>query len=141
MTTAPLRRRSDRRVSVAPWLTREHQWSPVERAAVIAVVAIALGSLFLATYSLALGDPMPRRIDAGMVGNPAARADTVSAVQGVARRKLIFHRYPIHLGGAWRNRPATRLHGSRPDLGPAYAICRERRGHVCGESAGADLGR
>jgi hypothetical protein len=36
----------------------EHHWSAAERAAVIAVVAIVMGCLFIATYSLALGDPV-----------------------------------------------------------------------------------
>jgi hypothetical protein len=60
----------------------------------IAAIAIALGSLFLTTYSLALGDPVPRHINAGVVGNPAARPSTVAAVQGVARNSLVFHGYP-----------------------------------------------
>jgi hypothetical protein len=37
-------------------------------AAVIAALAIVMGSLFVTTYTLALGDPVPRRIDAALVG-------------------------------------------------------------------------
>src|SRR6476661_4560949 len=51
---------------------RDHAWSPPERALVIAAIAIALGSLFVTTYSLALGDPFPRHIDAALVGDAAA---------------------------------------------------------------------
>jgi hypothetical protein len=29
-----------------------------------------MGSLFVATYTLALGDPVPHRIDAALVGDP-----------------------------------------------------------------------
>jgi hypothetical protein len=72
---------------------RERQWSAAERAIVISVIAIAMGSLFVATYSLALGDPVPRRIDAALVGDPTAHTQTVDAVQDVARGSLAFSRY------------------------------------------------
>jgi hypothetical protein len=39
-------------------------------------------------YSLALGDPVPRRIDAALVGDPAAHAPTVRAVEGVAQNSI-----------------------------------------------------
>jgi hypothetical protein len=45
---------------------RGRQWSAPERAVVIAVLAIVMGSLFVTTYSLALGDPVPHRIDAAL---------------------------------------------------------------------------
>jgi hypothetical protein len=72
---------------------REHEWSPVDRTVVIALLAIVFGCLFLVTYSLALGDPVPRRIDAALVGNPPAQPRTVHAVEGVAGGKLDFSRY------------------------------------------------
>jgi hypothetical protein len=72
---------------------RQHEWSPVDRTVVIALLAIVFGCLFLVTYSLALGDPVPRRIDAALVGNPAAQPRTVDAVEGVAGGKLDFSRY------------------------------------------------
>ena len=50
----------------------------------IAALAIVMGSLFVTTYTLALGDPVPRRIDAALVGDPRGDAGTVKAVQGVA---------------------------------------------------------
>jgi hypothetical protein len=70
------------------------QWTPVERAALVSVLAIVLGSLFVTTYTLALGDPVPRRIDAAVIGNPAAHVQTVNAVERVAEDSLRFQRYP-----------------------------------------------
>ena len=65
----------------------------MDRTVVIALLAIAFGCLFLLTYSLALGNPVPRRIDAALVGDPAAHPRTVDAVQGVAGGKLAFRGY------------------------------------------------
>ena len=47
-----------------PWWARlrGHRWSSIERAGVIAAVAIVLSALFVTTYSLALGDPVPRQV-------------------------------------------------------------------------------
>jgi hypothetical protein len=42
---------------------RGHRWTPAERAILISLVAIAMGSLFVTTYSLTLGDPIPRHND------------------------------------------------------------------------------
>jgi hypothetical protein len=72
---------------------RGHGWSAPERAIVIAVLAIVMGSLFVATYSIALGDPVPHRIDAALVGDQAGHDRTVSAVQGIADDSLVFDRY------------------------------------------------
>src|SRR3954463_7212417 len=71
---------------------REHRWSAGERAVLIAVLAIVMGSLFVTTYSLALGDPVPHRIDAALVGDAAAHPRTVASVEAVARDSLVFHR-------------------------------------------------
>jgi hypothetical protein len=65
----------------------------MERAVLIAVLATVMGSLFVATYSLALGDPVPHRIDAALVGDSAAHARTVESVQRAASGGLVFHRY------------------------------------------------
>src|ERR671930_230398 len=54
------------------WTLREHSWSTRERIALIATLAIVMGALFVTTYSLALGDPVPHRIDAAVVGDPDA---------------------------------------------------------------------
>lgn len=68
-------------------------WTPVERAVLIAVLATVLGSLFVTTYSLALGDPVPRRIEAALVGDRASDQPTVNAVQTAADHALQFTRY------------------------------------------------
>jgi hypothetical protein len=68
--------------------------TPNPRAAVaIAAMAIVAGSLFLTTYTLALGDPVPHRIDAALVGDAARHPDAVKAVQRTAEGSLSFHRY------------------------------------------------
>ena len=53
-----------------------------------------MGSLFVTSYSIALGDPMPHRIDAALVGDPAGQAGTVAAVESVADGSLVLSRYP-----------------------------------------------
>jgi hypothetical protein len=72
---------------------RKHRWSPVERTLVIVVLAIVMGSLFVTSYSIALGDPVPHRIDAALVGDPTTHARTVSSLQSVANHGLVFRRY------------------------------------------------
>ena len=72
---------------------RGRRWTAAERAILIMVLAIAMGSLFVTTYSLALGDPVPHRIDAALIGDSRAHAATVEAVERVAAGKLIFHGY------------------------------------------------
>lgn len=72
---------------------RRLEWTPAARAAFISVLAVAMGSLFVAAYTLALGDPVPHRIDAGLVGDPATHTGAVKAVQGVAKDSLVFHPY------------------------------------------------
>ena len=87
---------SARRSKVSPSLAdglRRLEWTAVGRAAFISAVAVALGSLFVVSYTLALGDPVPHRIDAGLVGDPAAHTGAVEALQGVAKDSLVFHPY------------------------------------------------
>jgi hypothetical protein len=72
---------------------RRHEWSPQQRAVLISVVAVFMGSLFVATYSLALGDPVPHRIKAALIGDRAANPRTIAAVEKVADDKLVFERY------------------------------------------------
>jgi hypothetical protein len=72
---------------------RDHRWTAIERAIVIAVLAIVMGSLFVSSYSIALADPVPHHIDAALVGEPAGQARTVAAVQSVAHDSLAFRRY------------------------------------------------
>jgi hypothetical protein len=84
--------RVPRRTARLPHL-RDHDWSPPQRAIFIAAMAIAMGSLFLTTYTLALGDPVPHRIDAAVVGDPSLDPHPVAAVQRVAQGSLSFRRY------------------------------------------------
>jgi hypothetical protein len=72
---------------------RDHDWTPIERAGVIAALALVMGSLFLMTYTLALGDPAPRAIPAALVGNPRTHAGTVEALQRVTQNGLEFTQY------------------------------------------------
>jgi hypothetical protein len=85
-------RRSARRIPRLPSL-RGHRWSATQRAVVIALVAIVSGLLFITSYSLALGDPVPHRIDAALVGDPTSHPRTVGAAERVADGGLVLHRY------------------------------------------------
>ncbi len=73
---------------------RAHRWTPAERAILISLVATAMGSLFVTTYSLTLGDPIPRHINAAIVGAGSAHPGTVDSTERVAGGKLDFHPYP-----------------------------------------------
>jgi hypothetical protein len=70
-----------------------HTWTPVKRAILISAIAIALGALFVTSYSLALGDPVAHHIDAALVGDARAHPRTVAAVEGVAQGSLDFRPY------------------------------------------------
>jgi hypothetical protein len=72
---------------------REHQWTPIQRATLIGALSIVIGSLFVATYQLALGDPVPHRINAALIGDRTADARTVGAIERVAGGKLAFRSY------------------------------------------------
>src|SRR4051812_33775374 len=63
---------------------RECQWSAPERAALISVVAIAMAALFVTTYTLALGNPVPHGIPIAVVGDPASHQATMQAIAQVA---------------------------------------------------------
>src|SRR4051794_20220324 len=73
---------------------RGQRWTPAERAILMSLVAIAMGSLFVSTYSLTLGDPIPRHINAAIVGDGGAHSGTVDSIERVAGGKLDFDRYP-----------------------------------------------
>ena len=88
--TAPA---SDRR-NLPSLRFRGHIWTPVERAILVALVATVMGSLFIVTYSLALSDPVPHRIDAALVGDQVGHDNAVEALQRVAGDKIAFSRYP-----------------------------------------------
>jgi len=72
---------------------RRHERTPEARALLITVVAVAMASLFLTAYSLALGDPVPHDIQAALVGAPAADPRAVAAAEKVTDGKLEFRRF------------------------------------------------
>ena len=63
---------------------RDHQWSGPERAALISAIAISLAALFVTTYSLALGHPVPHGIPIAIVGKPDTPSAAMDAVTQVA---------------------------------------------------------
>jgi hypothetical protein len=69
---------------ISPAAPRGRRWSAPARAALISTIAIAMAALFVTTYSLALGNPVPHGIPIAVVGDPAAHAATVQAVSQVA---------------------------------------------------------
>jgi hypothetical protein len=116
-----------------PARPRGHQWTSLGRAAVIAALAIVMGSLFVTTYTLALGDPVPRRIDAALVGEPTTDAGTVKAVQGVAENSLDFTQY--------ESRAAALQAIDRQDVYAALDLTPARPTLYVASAAGASVAR
>lgn len=119
---------SDGPQALQSWVTRlrDHQWSPVQRALFISAMAIAAGSLFVATYSLALGDPVPHRIPAALVGRTSDSPATINAVQRVANQSLDLRRYrslssALHAIDEQKVYAALDLTATRPTLYVASA--------------------
>jgi hypothetical protein len=69
-------------------------------AAVIIAVATCMASLFVASYTLALGRPVPHHIPTGIVGNPAQQPALVDALEAATRGALDFHPYPSESAAA-----------------------------------------
>jgi hypothetical protein len=98
----------------------------VERTILITAIVTVLGCLFLVTYSLALGDPVPRGIHAAVIGDPSAHPRTVGAVEEVADGKLEFSGYAsvpaaLHAIDEQRVYAALDLTPARPTLYVASA--------------------
>jgi hypothetical protein len=72
---------------------RERNWTKAQRITVVAAIAIVMGCLFLTSYSLALGDPVPHKINAALIGDRAAGVRSVDAVEQVTDDKLVFRPY------------------------------------------------
>jgi hypothetical protein len=68
-------------------------WTPTRRTAFVSGVAIVLGSLFVTSYSLSLGDPVPHHLHAAVVGDPSAHPGTVRALENVGGGSVVFRRY------------------------------------------------
>jgi hypothetical protein len=75
-------------------LGREAGWPAAARAALIGAVTIALGTLFITSYMLTLGHPVPHQIEAAVVGSPASHAHEVAALERATRGSVDFHSYP-----------------------------------------------
>jgi hypothetical protein len=61
---------------------------------VVVVIGTLLASLFVASYSVALGRPVPHHIDTAVVGNPEQRPALIDALQQQVNGALEFHSYP-----------------------------------------------
>jgi hypothetical protein len=73
----------------------DHLARPEHRTAVIVIaIAIAMASLFVASYTLALGRPMPHHLPAGIVGNPVQQPELVNALEAATRDAIEFQPYP-----------------------------------------------
>jgi hypothetical protein len=77
----------------AAQVTVEPGWTAAARAALIGVVTIALGTLFVTSYMLTLGHPVPHRIDTAVVGNPALHVHAVTALERATHGSVDFHTY------------------------------------------------
>jgi len=112
---------------------RRHEWTAQERALLISALAIAMASLFVTTYTLALGDPVPHEIDAGLVGDAGAHPRAVASVQAAAQHSLSFRSYGSN---------EAALHAV--DLQHVYAALDVRRGRptlYVATAAGASVAR
>lgn len=100
---------------------RQHEWVPAERGILIVLITIVMGSLFVAAYSLALGDPVPHRINAALVGNRASGSKAIAGLEGITRDRLAFEQYPsiataLHAVDEQRVYAALDLSSARPTL-------------------------
>jgi hypothetical protein len=75
-------------------LVVEPGWPAAARAALIGAVTIALGTLFVTSYMLTLGHPVPHRIDTAVVGSATAHAHELAALERATRGSVDFHAYP-----------------------------------------------
>jgi hypothetical protein len=71
----------------------ERGWPAAARAVLIGAVTIALGTLFVTSYTLTLGHPVPHRLGAAVVGNPARHAHALAALERATRGSVDFDTY------------------------------------------------
>lgn len=69
------------------------RWGSRARIGLISLIAVTMGCLFVTTYSLALGDPIPHEIPAALVGTAPPESQTIAAVEAAADHKLQLDRY------------------------------------------------
>ena len=133
----------------------------LERAAFVSALAVVMGSLFVMTDTLALGDPVPRRIDAAVIGDPASHVPAVNAVERVAENSIHLERSPrsarpagvASAGGVRRPRSdAThaaplrrervgRVRRARPRAGRVHGRADPRRRHAPARAVGSERSR
>ncbi|GAA1806936.1 DUF3533 domain-containing protein [Planosporangium flavigriseum] len=63
-------------------------------ALVIITIGTVMASTFVASYTIALGRPEPRRVPTGLVGEPAAHPALIETLQEATGGGLAFHPYP-----------------------------------------------
>ncbi|MCW2641133.1 MAG: hypothetical protein JWP76_3439, partial [Dactylosporangium sp.] len=78
----------------AAWVVERSALSIYRTGQVVVIIGTLLASLFVASYSVALGRPVPRHIPTGIVGNPELRPALINALQETADGALEFHPYP-----------------------------------------------
>jgi hypothetical protein len=61
---------------------------------VVVIIGTLLASLFVASYSVALGRPVPHHIPTGIVGNPEQHTALINALQEKVDGALDFNPYP-----------------------------------------------
>ncbi|MEU6269431.1 hypothetical protein [Saccharopolyspora shandongensis] len=66
---------------------------PYRNALVLLAIAIPLAALFVASYSVVLGRPMPRDIPAGIVGDARAQPEAVSQLESATGGALAFRTF------------------------------------------------
>ncbi len=86
--------RSERAVRTAIELLRKPTRPPYRHALAVVAIAMVMASLFVASYSLALGRPTPHHIPAGVVGNPAADPTLIAGLESATRHGLELHPFP-----------------------------------------------
>jgi hypothetical protein len=67
--------------------------APHRNALIVVAITVTMASLFVVSYSLALGRPTPHHIPAGLVGDAASRPALVARLQAATHGGLAFRPY------------------------------------------------
>jgi hypothetical protein len=81
--------------------SRGHRWPPVQRAVVVAVLAMVVGSLYLITFLLALADPVPHRLPQPFLSLWLPTDAAVTAVRNAVYFRAYQHALPSLVLAAW----------------------------------------
>jgi hypothetical protein len=63
-------------------------------AMIVIAIAVVMVSLFVASYTLALGRPMPHHVPVAVVGDPAQQPALVAALEAATHDAMELHPYP-----------------------------------------------